>query len=85
MALSKDKRHTEQQAVAFAKKATQQSQFHGSRRDRTTNLGVIRTRSHGMALTSRWRVVNGRRGGVANTPVIEFRPMQSDTNFNLML
>jgi hypothetical protein len=33
MALPKDKRHTEEQAAAFAKKATQQNQFHRSRRD----------------------------------------------------
>jgi hypothetical protein len=33
MALPKDKRHTEEQVVAFAKKATQQNQFHRSRRD----------------------------------------------------
>ncbi|MFY9836467.1 MAG: hypothetical protein WAK55_08335, partial [Xanthobacteraceae bacterium] len=33
MALPKDKRHTEEQAASFAKKATQQNQFHRSRRD----------------------------------------------------
>lgn len=33
MALSADKRQTEEQAVAFAKKASQQNQFHRSRRD----------------------------------------------------
>jgi hypothetical protein len=33
MALSKDKRQTEEQAVAFAKKAAEQNQFHRSRRD----------------------------------------------------
>jgi NAD(P)-dependent dehydrogenase (short-subunit alcohol dehydrogenase family) len=33
MALPKDKRHTEEQVVAFAKKATQQNEFHRSRRD----------------------------------------------------
>jgi hypothetical protein len=33
MALPKDKRYTEEQVVAFAKKATQQNQFHRSRRD----------------------------------------------------
>jgi len=33
MALLKDKRHTEEQVVAFAKKATLQNEFHRSRRD----------------------------------------------------
>jgi hypothetical protein len=33
MALPKNKRHTEEQVVAFAKKAIQQNQFHRSRRD----------------------------------------------------
>ena len=33
MAFPKDKRHTEEQVVAFAKKATQQNEFHRSRRD----------------------------------------------------
>jgi hypothetical protein len=33
MALPKDKRQTEEQAVVFAEKAVQQSQFHRSRRD----------------------------------------------------
>ena len=33
MALPKDKRHTEEQVVAFAKMATQQNEFHRSRRD----------------------------------------------------
>ncbi len=33
MALPKDKRHTEEQVVAFAKKAAQQNEFHRSRRD----------------------------------------------------
>jgi hypothetical protein len=33
MALAKDKRHTEEQVVAFAKKATQQNEFRRSRRD----------------------------------------------------
>ena len=33
MALPKNKRHTEEQVAAFAKKATQQNQFHRSRRD----------------------------------------------------
>jgi hypothetical protein len=33
MALPKDKRHSEEQVVAFAKKATQQSEFHCSRRE----------------------------------------------------
>ena len=42
MALPKDKRHTEEQVVAFGKKATQQNQFQRSRRD--PNFGAIRTR-----------------------------------------
>ena len=33
MALSADKRRTEEQAVVFAQKALQQNQFHRSRRD----------------------------------------------------
>jgi hypothetical protein len=33
MALPKDKRNTEEQVVAFAKKATQQNEFHRSQRD----------------------------------------------------
>jgi hypothetical protein len=33
MALATDKRQTEEQAVVFAKKASQQNQFHRSRRD----------------------------------------------------
>ena len=33
MALPKDKRHTEEQVVAFAKMAIQQNEFHRSRRD----------------------------------------------------
>jgi hypothetical protein len=33
MALPKDKRHTEEQVVTFAKKAAQQNDFHRSRRD----------------------------------------------------
>lgn len=33
MALSADKRQTEEQAVIFAKKASEQNQFHRSRRD----------------------------------------------------
>ena len=33
MALPKDKRQTEEQVVAFAKMATQQNEFHRSRRD----------------------------------------------------
>jgi hypothetical protein len=33
MALPKDKRQTEEQAVVFAKNATQQNEFHRSRRD----------------------------------------------------
>ena len=33
MALPKDKRQTEEQATAFAKKAVQQNEFHRSRRD----------------------------------------------------
>ena len=33
MALPKERRQTEEQAVAFAKKATQQNEFHHSRRD----------------------------------------------------
>jgi RNase P protein component len=33
MALSADKRKTEEQAVVFAKKASEQNQFHRSRRD----------------------------------------------------
>jgi hypothetical protein len=33
MGLAADKRRTEEQAVAFAEKATQQNQFHRSRRD----------------------------------------------------
>lgn len=33
MALSKDKRQTEEQVVAFAKRATQQNDFHHSQRN----------------------------------------------------
>jgi hypothetical protein len=33
MALPKEKRQTEEQVVAFAKKAAQQSEFHRNRRD----------------------------------------------------
>jgi hypothetical protein len=33
MALSKEKRQTEEQVAAFAKKAAQQNEFHRSRRD----------------------------------------------------
>ena len=33
MALPKDKRQSEEQVAAFAEKATQQNQFHRSRRD----------------------------------------------------
>jgi hypothetical protein len=33
MALPKDKRHGEEQVATFAKKATQQNEFHRSRRD----------------------------------------------------
>jgi hypothetical protein len=33
MTLPKDKRHTEEQVVAFARKVTRQNQFHHSRRD----------------------------------------------------
>lgn len=33
MALSADKRRTKEQAVAYAQKASQQSEFHQSRRD----------------------------------------------------
>jgi hypothetical protein len=33
MALPKDKRQTEEQVAAFAKKAAQQNKFHSSRRD----------------------------------------------------
>jgi hypothetical protein len=33
MALPKDKRQTEEQVVAFSKKATQQNEFHRSQRD----------------------------------------------------
>ena len=33
MALPKDKRQTEEQVAAFAKKAVQQNEFHRSRRD----------------------------------------------------
>jgi hypothetical protein len=33
MTLPKDKRQTEEQAVVFAKRATQQNEFHRSRRD----------------------------------------------------
>jgi hypothetical protein len=33
MALPKDKRQTEEQVVAFAKKAIEQNEFHRSRRD----------------------------------------------------
>jgi hypothetical protein len=33
MALPKDKRQTEEQVAAFAKKAVQQNKFHSSRRD----------------------------------------------------
>jgi hypothetical protein len=33
MALPRDKRQTEEQAAVFAKKATQQNEFHRSRRD----------------------------------------------------
>lgn len=33
MALPKDRRQTEEQVVTFAKKATQQNEFHHSRRD----------------------------------------------------
>jgi hypothetical protein len=33
MSLPKDKRQTEEQVVAFAKKATQENKFHHSRRD----------------------------------------------------
>ena len=38
MALPKDKRHTKEQVVAFAKKATQQNEFHHSRRDPDQNF-----------------------------------------------
>jgi hypothetical protein len=42
MALPKDKRQTEEQVVAFAKKAVELNEFHRSRR--TRNFGAIRTR-----------------------------------------
>ena len=58
MALPKDKRHTEEQVVAFAKKATEQNEFHRSRRDpdhkfrRDPYQKVL-----GWLLISRWQVV----------------------------
>ena len=65
MALPKDKRHTEEQVVAFAKKAIQTSSI-AVDAIRTTNFGAIRTRKSWdgsyLALASR----DGRHGGVGN-------------------
>jgi hypothetical protein len=44
MALPKDKRQTEEQVAAFAKKGVEQNEFHRSRRDPHQNFGAIRTR-----------------------------------------
>jgi hypothetical protein len=45
MALPKEKRQTEEQVAAFAKKAAQQNEFHRSRRDPSKSFGAIRIRN----------------------------------------
>ena len=74
MALPKDKRHTEEQVVAFAKKATQQNQFHRSRRLSGTQISARSVpESHGMGLTSRWQVVMSDTAAFGTTDTfIEF-------------
>jgi hypothetical protein len=61
MALPKDKRHTEEQVVTFAKKAIQKNEFHRSRRDPRPSISARPVpEDYGMALASRWEVVIGR-------------------------
>jgi hypothetical protein len=43
-ALPNDKRQTEEQVTAFAKKAGEQNKFHHSRRDPNANSGAIPSR-----------------------------------------
>ena len=51
MALPKDKRQTEEQVAAFAKKAVQQNEFHRSRRDQDQKFRRDSFREgHGMAV-----------------------------------
>ena len=65
MALPKDKRQTEEQVAAFAKKAVEQNEFHRSRRDPCAEISARSVREvHGMAFASRWQVVIGRHSGV---------------------
>ena len=59
MALPKDKRQTEEQVAAFAKKAAEQNKFHRSRRD--PNVKFRRDpfeEGHGMAVVARRQVNN---------------------------
>jgi hypothetical protein len=72
MALPKDKRHTEEQAAAFAKKATQQNQFHRSRRER--DGGVVNHRHPSSSSIKRGMSFNlsredSRRNGGLRRPV----------------
>jgi hypothetical protein len=53
MALPKEKRQTEEQVAAFAKKAAQQNEFHRSRRDPARSVPEI----NGMAFAARWQIV----------------------------
>jgi hypothetical protein len=60
MALPKDKRRTEEQVAAFAKKAAQQNEFHRSRRDPYQKISARSVPEiNGMAFASRWQVVIG--------------------------
>ena len=60
MALPKDKRQTEEQVVAFARKATQQKRVPSqSARSGPSISARFVPESYGMALASRWKVVIG--------------------------
>ncbi len=57
MALPTEKRQTEEQVVAFAKKALQQNDFHSSRRDPSQSSARSISEVNGMAFAACWQIV----------------------------
>jgi hypothetical protein len=64
MALPRDKRHTEEQVVAFAKRATQAKRVPSqSARSGPSISARSVPESYGMALASRWKVIAAWQAG----------------------
>jgi hypothetical protein len=64
MALPKEKRQTEEQVAAFAKKAAQQNEFHRSRRDPSRKFRRDPYQKL-MGCAARWQIVIGRLSRVS--------------------